>query len=75
LLVLKSTWNLLCKSFLGLSAEVLPPDHTVRCCFRQRLGAEGFQCLFHQAVKQARAQGLVSDRPQIILNQKNLAYF
>ena len=60
------TWNLLFKSFLGLSAEELPPDHTVLCRFRQRLGAEGFQRLFNQVVEQARAQGLVSDRLHII---------
>ena len=60
------TWNLLFKSFLGLSAEEMPPDHTVLCRFRQRLGAEGFQKLFNQVVEQARAQGLVSDRLHII---------
>jgi IS5 family transposase len=60
------TWNMLFKSFLGLSAEELPPDHTVLCRFRQRLGAEGFQRLFNQVVEQARAQGLVSDRLHII---------
>ena len=60
------TWNLLFKSFLGLSAEEMPPDHTVLCRFRQRLGAEGFQRLFNQVVEQARAQGLVSDRLHII---------
>ena len=60
------TWNLLFKSFLGLSAEELPPDHTVLCRFRQRLGAEGFQRLFNQVVEQARTQGLVSDRLHII---------
>ena len=60
------TWNLLFKSFLGLSAEELPPDYTVLCRFRQRLGAEGFQRLFNQVVEQARAQGLVSDRLHII---------
>jgi hypothetical protein len=60
------TWNLLFKSFLGLSAEELPPDHTVLCRFRQRLGTEGFQRLFNQVVEQARAQALVSDRLHII---------
>jgi IS5 family transposase len=59
-------WNMLFKSFLGLSAEELPPDHTVLCRFRQRLGAEGFQRLFNQVVEQARGQGLVSDRLHII---------
>jgi hypothetical protein len=38
----------------------------VFCHFRQRLGAEGFQCLFNQVVEQARARGLVSDRLHII---------
>lgn len=60
------TWNMLFKCFLGLSAEELPPDHTVLCRFRQRLGAEGFQRLFNQVVEQARSQGLVSDRLHII---------
>src|SRR5512135_2537915 len=60
------TWNLLFKSFLGLSAEELPPDHSVLCRFRQRLGAEGFQRLFNQVVEQARTQGLVSDRLHIV---------
>ncbi len=60
------TWNLLFKSFPGLSAEGMPPDHTVRCRFRQRLGAEGFQRLFNQVMEQARAQGLLSDRLHII---------
>lgn len=60
------TCNLLFKSFLGLSAEELPPDHPVLCRFRQRLGAEGFQRLFSQVVEQALAQGLVSDRLHII---------
>jgi hypothetical protein len=46
-------WNLLFKSFLGLSAEELPPHRSTLCRFRQRLGAEGFQCLFSQAVEQA----------------------
>ncbi len=57
---------MLFKSFLGLSAEELPPDHTVLCRFRQRLGAEGFQRLFSQVVEQVRARGLVSDRLHII---------
>jgi transposase len=60
------TWNMLFKSFLGLSAEELSPDHTVLCRFPQRLGAEDFQRLFNQVVEQARAQGLVSDRLHII---------
>lgn len=60
------TWNMLFKSFLSLSAEELPPDHTVLCRFRLHLGAEGFQRLFNQVVEQARAQGLVTDRLHII---------
>ena len=62
----RATWDLMFKCFLGLSAEELPPDHTTRCRFRQRLGAEGFQRLFNQVVEQARAQGLVSDCLHII---------
>jgi transposase len=59
-------WNMMCKWFLGLSAEELPPDHTTLCRFRVRLGAEGFQRLFNQVVEQARSQGFVSDRLRII---------
>jgi hypothetical protein len=62
----QGTGNLLFKSFIGLSAEELAPDHTVRGRFRQRLGAEGFQRLFNQVVEKARGQGLVSDRRHII---------
>ena len=40
------TWNMLFKSFLGLSAEELPPNHSTLCRFRLRLGAEGSQKLF-----------------------------
>ena len=60
------TWNMMYKWFLGLSAEELPPDHTILCRFRVRLGAEGFQRLFNQVVEQARAQGFISDRLHII---------
>jgi transposase len=60
------TWNMLFKCFLGLSAEELPPDHSTLCRFRLRLGVEGCQRWFNQTVEQARSQGLVSDRLQII---------
>jgi hypothetical protein len=43
----QATFNLVYKWFLGLSAEELPPDHTTLCRFRVRLGAEGFQKLWH----------------------------
>jgi len=62
----RATLDLMFNCFLGLSAEELPPDHTILCRFRQRLGAEGFQKLFNHVVEQARAQGLVSDRLHII---------
>jgi IS5 family transposase len=62
----RATWDLMFKFFLGLSAEELPPDHTTLCHFRQRLRAEGFQKFFNRVVEQARAQGLVVDRLQII---------
>ncbi|MBM4289061.1 MAG: transposase [Deltaproteobacteria bacterium] len=38
----QTTWNMIFKWFLGLSAEELPPDHTTLCRFRLRLGPEGF---------------------------------
>jgi len=61
-----ATWDMMFKGFLGLSAEELPPDHTILCRFRQGMGAEGFQRLFNHVVEQARTQGLVSDRLRII---------
>jgi IS5 family transposase len=47
---------MLFKSFLGLRAEKLPPNHTIHCRFRQRLEAEGFQRLFNKVVDQAHTQ-------------------
>jgi hypothetical protein len=58
--------NFIYDRLLGQRAEELPPDHTVLCCFRERLEAEGFQRLFDQVVEQARVQGLMSDRLHII---------
>jgi len=62
----QAAFNLVCKWFLGLSAEELPPDHTVLCRFRQRLGPEGFETRFNQVVEQARNRGFITDRLHII---------
>ncbi len=60
------TWNMMFKCFLGLSAEELPPDHTVLYRFRHRLGPEGFETLFNQLVEQARIGDFITDRLHII---------
>ena len=62
----QAAFNLVYKWFLGLSTEELPPDHTVLCRFRQRLGPEGFEMLFNQVVEQARNGGFITDRLHII---------
>ncbi|MGA8140288.1 MAG: IS5 family transposase [Desulfobaccales bacterium] len=62
----KAAFNLVYKWFLGLSTEELPPDHTVLCRFRQRLGPEGFETLFNQVVEQARNRDFITDRLHII---------
>ena len=62
----QAAFNIVYKWFLGLSTEELPPDHTVLCRFRQRLGAEGFETLFNQVVEQARSRGFITDRLHII---------
>jgi IS5 family transposase len=62
----QAAFNLVYKWFLGLSTEELPPDHTVLCRFRQRLGPEGFETLFNQVVEQARNRGFITDRLHII---------
>ena len=62
----QAAFNLVYKWFLGLSVEELPPDHSVICRFRQRLGAQGFETLFNQLVEQARSRGLITDRLHII---------
>ncbi len=42
------TWNLPFKSFLGLSAEERPPDHTVLCRFRHQPVSRGLTEPFQQ---------------------------
>ena len=59
-------FHLVCKWFAGLQPEEKAPDHTVLCRFRSRLGAEKFQAMFNQIIKQAREAGLVHDRLRII---------
>jgi len=55
------TFNLLYKWFLGLAADERPPDHTVLCRFRARLGADRFLTMFNRIVVLARQHGLITD--------------
>ena len=48
--------------FLGLRLDDPLPHHTSCTYFRQRLGQEGFEKLFHGLLAQAREHGLLSDK-------------
>jgi len=51
--------------FLGLSRDDHLPDKSTISRFRARIGAAGFQKLFHALLGQARQHGLVRDRLRI----------
>jgi transposase len=55
-------FNIAYRLFLGLSLKSPLPHHTTMTYFRQRLGAERLQEVFHTLVGQARQLGLVKDR-------------
>ena len=55
-----------CKWFAGLQPEEKAPHYSVLCRFRSRLGAEKFQAIFNEIIRQAREAGLVHDRLRII---------
>jgi transposase, IS5 family len=59
-------FSLIFRYFVGLEADVEPPDHTTICRFRSKLGAERFQAIFNQIVTQARQRGFVTDRLHIL---------
>ena len=54
--------NVAFRFFLDLSIEAPLPEPSLLSQFRTRLGAERFQQIFHEIVRQARDAGLVKDR-------------
>lgn len=58
--------HLACKWFVGLQPDETGPDHTALCRFRSRLGADKFQQIFNEIVRQAREAGLVHDRLRLL---------
>jgi transposase len=54
--------NVALRFFLDLSVESPLPVPSLLSQFRTRLGAERFERVFNEIVRQARAQGLVKDR-------------
>ena len=58
--------NLLYKYFVGLPADGDAPDFSTISKFRTKLGAARFQQIFNEVVKQARNQGVVSDRLRLV---------
>lgn len=53
------------RCFLRIGVGDSFPHPSSLCRFRGRLGVEGFQSVFHELVRQARAEGLVKDRLRI----------
>jgi transposase len=54
--------NVAFRFFLDLSLEARLPEPSLLSQFRTRLGAERFERIFQEIVRQARAAGLVKDR-------------
>jgi transposase len=54
--------NVAFRFFLDLPIEAALPEPSLLSQFRTRLGAERFQQIFHEIVRQARSAGLVKDR-------------
>src|SRR5262245_60170756 len=54
--------NVAFRFFLDLPIEAALPEPSLLSQFRTRLGAERFQQVFHEIVRQARSAGLVKDR-------------
>jgi len=59
-------FSLIFRYFVGLEADIEPPDHTTICRFRHKLGVERFQAIFNQIVALARQRGFISDRLHIL---------
>jgi len=54
--------NMAHRLFLNLGSESVLPHHTSMTYFRERVGAESLQDIFHLVLGQARELGLVKDR-------------
>src|SRR5499426_1274250 len=54
--------NVAFRFFLDLPIEAALPEPSLLSQFRTRLGAERFQQVFHEIVRQARSAGLIKDR-------------
>jgi transposase len=54
--------NMAHRLFLNLGSDSVLPHHTSMTYFRDRVGAEALQDIFHSVLGQARALGLVKDR-------------
>jgi transposase len=54
--------NMAHRLFLNLGSESVLPHHTSMTYFRERVGAEALQEIFHGVLGQARELGLVKDR-------------
>src|SRR5262245_49151677 len=54
--------NVAFRFFLDLPIEAALPEPSLLSQFRTRLGAERFQQVFHEVLRQAREKGLVKDR-------------
>jgi len=54
--------NMAHRLFLNLGSESVLPHHTSMTYFRDRVGADALQDIFHEVLGQAREMGLVKDR-------------
>jgi transposase len=54
--------NMAHRLFLNLGGDSVLPHHTSMTYFRERIGAEALQEIFHEVLGQAREMGLVKDR-------------
>jgi transposase len=54
--------NMAHRLFLNLGSESVLPHHTSMTYFRERVGADALQDIFHDVIGQAREMGLVKDR-------------
>ena len=54
--------NMAHRLFLNLGSDSVLPHHTSMTYFRERVGADALQEIFHEVLGQAREMGLVKDR-------------
>src|SRR5436190_8087921 len=61
-LVRKAQVNVSHRLFLNLGVDSVLPHHTSMTYFRERVGADALEKIFHEVLGQARELGLVKDR-------------